>query len=266
MYRYALILEYDGSFFSGWQWQKDAPSVQTSLQTAIQSLTGEPITLYAAGRTDSGVHALGQVVHMDLSKSWSVDSLRRGINFYLKDIPIKILQAQEAPPLFHARFSALSRSYEYWILNRPSASALLEKRAWWIAAPLNQEAMIRGCALFQGHHDFSYFRHRDCQSASPFKTLEQFTLKSHHDYIVIYAKSRSFLHRQVRMMVGALVALGKEQWHCDHLSYLLAPERHTEPPRNRATTAPAHGLYLKQVDYGIPGFYTPSPVAFPHEM
>ncbi len=263
MYRYALILEYDGSFFSGWQWQKGAPSVQTSLEKAIGSLTGEKITMYAAGRTDSGVHALAQVAHMDLSRPWSLDSLRRGINFYLKDIPIKILQAHEMQAPFHARFSALSRSYEYWILNRPSASALLEKRAWWIAAPLNQEAMMQGCAVLQGHHDFSYFRHRDCQGHSPFKTLDQLTLESRHDYIIIYAKSRSFLHRQVRMMVGALVALGKEQWNCDHLSYLLNPHTHTQIPRNRATTAPAHGLYLKHVDYGIPGFYNPSPLAFP---
>ena len=250
MHRYALILEYDGSFFSGWQWQKDRISVQTTLEKALFSLTGEHTTLYAAGRTDSGVHALGQVIHVDLSQFWSLDSLRRGINFYLKDIPIKILQTYAVPLSFHARFSALSRSYEYWILNRPSSSALIEKRAWWIPVPLNQAAMKEGCTHLQGHHNFSYFRHRDCQSQSPWKTLDQLTLESVHDCLVIRAKSRSFLHRQVRIMVGALVALGREQWDSHHLLRLLNPMDQDPHPPHRATTAPAHGLYLKHVDYG----------------
>lgn len=264
MYRYAIILEYDGTFFSGWQWQKDAPSVQTTLETALFSLTGEKITLSAAGRTDSGVHALGQVAHMDLSRAWSLDSLRRGINFYLKDIPIKILQAYAAPAPFHARFSAISRSYEYWILNRPSASALMDRRAWWIAAPLNQQAMIQGCAHLQGHHNFSYFRHRDCQGSTPWKTLDVLFLESRQDCLIIHAKSRSFLHRQVRMMVGALVALGKEQWGCDYLLHLLHPEEHTSHPTHRATTAPAHGLYLKHVDYGDSGLCHHMSDSFPN--
>jgi tRNA pseudouridine38-40 synthase len=222
--RYALILEYDGSFFSGWQWQKDKPSVQTTLEQAIRSLVGEDIRLYAAGRTDSGVHALGQVAHMDLSRVWPLDALRRGLNFYLKDIPIKIIQVCQAPHPFHARFSALSRHYQYIILNRSSASALIEKRAWWVPVPLNRQAMIEGCAYLQGHHDFSYFRHRDCQSASPWKTVDSLTLEDGGDNtLVIRVTARSFLHRQVRIMVGALVALGRGQWGCDHLVRLLNP-------------------------------------------
>jgi tRNA pseudouridine38-40 synthase len=251
MHRYALILEYDGGFFSGWQWQKDAISVQTILQKAIFSLTGQEIILFAAGRTDSGVHALGQVVHMDLPQVWTLDSLRRGINFYLKDIPIKIISAHHAPQLFHARFSAKSRQYEYWILNRASPSALIEKRAWWIPVPLNMSIMQDGCRILQGHHDFSHFRHRDCQSASPWKTVDVLQLEQRGEILVIHAKARSFLHRQVRIMVGALVALGREQWDSHHLRALLSPsEQPGAPSIQRATTAPAHGLYLTHVDYG----------------
>jgi len=251
MHRYALILEYDGSFFSGWQWQRDAPSVQTTLEAAIHALTKEEVRLYAAGRTDSGVHALGQVVHLDLSRPWSLDSLRRGINFYLKDIPIKIVHAHVCPPSFHARFSAQFRQYEYMILNRSSASALIEKRAWWVPVPLDQRAMREGCAHLQGHHDFSYFRHRDCQSPSPWKTLDALTLENRGDVIVIHAKSKSFLHRQVRIMVGALVSLGKRQFDCDHLLRLRDPIAQDPSPPHRATTAPAHGLYLTHVGYDV---------------
>jgi tRNA pseudouridine38-40 synthase len=247
--RYALVLEYDGSSFSGWQWQKDAPSVQTTLERAIFSLTGQPVVLYAAGRTDSGVHATGQVVHMDLNKSWSLDSLRRGINFYLKDIPIKVLNACEMPPPFHARFSALSRHYEYIILNRPSSSALMETRSWWVPQPLNRWAMDQGCVLLQGHHDFSHFRHRDCQSPTPWKTLDSLTIESRGSCLIVHAKARSFLHRQVRIIVGALVALGREQWGLDHLSSLLHPLDGIRKKTHTSMTAPAHGLYLTQVDY-----------------
>lgn len=253
MHRYALILEYDGTFFSGWQWQREVPSVQTTLEDAIFSLTHQRVTLCAAGRTDAGVHALGQVAHLDLPRAWTLDALRRGINFYLKTIPIKVLRVQEVAAPFHARFSALSRSYEYKILNRPSDSALLEHRAWWIAPALDRDAMREGCTLLEGHHDFSYFRHRDCQSSTPWKTLDVLRMEEGGDMLTIYAKSRSFLHRQVRMMVGALVALGKGQWDSAHLLRLLNPVEGDLLPPHRATTAPAHGLYLTHVDYGEGG-------------
>jgi tRNA pseudouridine38-40 synthase len=244
-YRYRFILEYDGSAFVGWQWQKDLPSVQEALQNACFRLTQERPTFHGAGRTDRGVHALGQVAHADFSRFWSLDSLRRGLNFYLHALPLRVLSVASVPDTFDARFSALAREYSYVILNRPSESAFRALRSWWIPQPLDVSAMQETALLLQGTHDFSKFRHKDCQALSPIKTLTQLSIATDQDLILIVAKAPSFLHRQVRRIVGALVQVAKHKWTAKDIKRLL------EDPHgpDSVPTAPSHGLYLKYVTY-----------------
>ncbi len=244
-HRYWFTLEYDGGFFSGWQWQYGAPSVQETFQQALFSLTQETGVCHAAGRTDKGVHACGQSVHFDLRRPWCEDTLRKGLNFYLKDKAISILSVRAVPPSFHARFSAQYRSYTYQILNRSSSSALYGQRAWWIHRPLDVQQMNDAASLLQGTHDFSSFRHRDCQSASPIKTLDQLRVEAQGEGVFIHAQAKSFLHRQVRMMVGALVYVGLGKWTPAYLERVL----HGKKTLVGAMTAPAHGLYLRHVGY-----------------
>lgn len=245
MYRYALVIEYDGSFFAGWQRQDQVPSVQECVEKALGCLTQDHVPIYGAGRTDAGVHALGQVAHCDLSRFWPLYKLRQGINFYLRDKGVVISQVCQVDNGFHARFSAKERIYQYVIINRPSPPLFLSKTAWWIAKPLCVQSMHRACTLFCGTHDFSRFRHRDCQSASPVKTLDDIRIHASGAQLTIHVRAQSFLHRQVRMLVGALVQVGKKKWSVDMVrSFLDDPKNPVKSP-----AAPARGLCLMLVCY-----------------
>ena len=245
MPRYRLVLEYDGGPFVGWQRQDNGPSVQAALERAIHAFCGETVTAVAAGRTDAGVHALGQVCHLDLARARPPDTLRDALNAHLRPDPVAVLAAAEAPAGFHARFSATRRRYLYRIVNRRSPLALDRGRAWAVARALDAEAMGVAAALLVGHHDFSSFRAAECQAASPVKTLAALTVARRGEAIDIEAEARSFLHHQVRIMVGTLELVGAGKWRADDVAAVLAA-------RDRAAagpTAPAHGLYLVGVDY-----------------
>jgi len=246
LYRYRFVIEYDGGSFSGWQSQTEGiRTIQEILQKAAFSLTKEEIIFWCAGRTDRGVHALGQVAHADFSKEISVDSLRRGINFYLKKYPIVVLDVCAVPGDFHARFSAISRHYSYLLLNRSSPAVLYKGRAWWICRPLSVVWMSKAALLLEGNHDFSNFRCAYCQAPSAVKTLDSLQITQHGEIIEIQVRARSFLHRQVRMMVGALVLVGLGRLHSEDVETLLRVRI-----KNRAIpTAPACGLYLVRVLY-----------------
>jgi tRNA pseudouridine38-40 synthase len=245
-YRYKCIIEYDGSFFSGWQYQEKLPSVQGVLAQAAYNLTQQKVIFHGAGRTDRGVHARGQVAHVDFVHKWPEETLCKGINFYLKEKSVRVLSAQAVPPSFDARFSAKSRRYVYIILNRPVSSVLDSKRCWWVYKHIDVEKMHKAALYFQGKHDFAHFRHQHCQSASSVKTLDILKILRTDSYIIITAQARSFLHRQVRMMVGALVCVGTGRWVYDDIK-----DRLNLCPVNTpaAMTAPACGLFLDYVSY-----------------
>ena len=245
MHRYKLTLEYDGTCFCGFQRQKDLPTVQLTLEKAVRSLTFETVTIEGAGRTDTGVHALGQVVHFDLPKLWDPYRLREGLNFYLQDTGVYLTDVEEVSFSFHARFSALLRTYEYVILNRPTPSVFAPKRAWYVRVPLDVGAMQEGASQFIGHHDFSAFRSINCQATSPFRTLSFFRIFSEGHKIYARIQSRSFLHNQVRIMVGTLKKIGEGRRAPSHVSALLATGDKTQA----GPTAPPYGLYLVNISY-----------------
>lgn len=243
MYRYKLTIEYEGGAFSGWQRQQGRPTVQQTLEEAISLLTHECVTFFGAGRTDRGVHARSQVAHMDLSRCWPSDKIRRGLNFYLKKRAVVVIEVQEVDSSFDARFSAKYRRYLYRIMNRPSPCVLEKGRAWWVCPHLDIKAMQIAADLLVGHHDFSNFRAKDCQSSTPFKTLDVLTVTRQQEVIEICAQSRSFLHNQVRSMVGALKYIGEGRWSMEDLHRTLSSEKY------RPLTAPPEGLYLTKVGY-----------------
>jgi tRNA pseudouridine38-40 synthase len=243
--RYRLTIEYDGTPFCGWQRQAGLLSVQQALEEAIARFSGETVTTQAAGRTDAGVHALAQVVHFDLEKNWEAFRIGEALNFHLKPHPVAVLGAEETDPEFSARFSAKARSYEYRILNRRPRPALEEHRVWHVPVPLDAEPMHAAAQLILGEHDFSTFRAADCQAKSPVKTLDRLTVSRAADGIVVTAKARSFLHHQVRSMVGSLKLVGEGKW-------TPAEFRAALDARDRARCgpmAPPQGLYLTAVDY-----------------
>jgi len=243
--RYKLILEYDGSPFEGWQAQASGRSVQDRLEAALQRLTGERPRARAAGRTDAGVHASQQVAHVDLAKTWRADTLRDALNAHLRPQPISVLAAEEASEGFDARLSAVKRHYRYRILNRRAPPALEAGRVWHVPRPLVAEIMHEGAQLLVGRHDFTTFRAADCQARSPVKTLDRLDVMRHADEIVIHASARSFLHHQVRSMVGTLERAGCGRWTlADIRSALEACDRSRCGPM-----APACGLCLIAVDY-----------------
>jgi len=246
MPRYRITLEYDGQPYCGWQAQANGPSVQTAVEAALARLTGENARLYGAGRTDAGVHATAQVAHFDLSKPWDPKALRDGLNALLRPAPVTVLEAAETPPDFHARFSATGRRYLYRIVNRHVPLALERDRAWWVRRPLDATAMHAAAQRLVGHHDFTTFRSVDCQSASPVKTLDRLAVTRHDDEIHVTAAARSFLHNQVRSLVGSLKLVGQEKWSADDLGRALA----ARDRRACGPVAPPHGLYLVSVDYG----------------
>jgi tRNA pseudouridine38-40 synthase len=245
MPRYRLTIEYDGRPYRGYQAQADLPSVQASIERAVKGFCGQDLRLQAAGRTDTGVHATGQVIHMDLDKDWPVEVVRDALNAHLVPEPISILDAQVAVGDWHARFSAKERRYLYRILNRKSPPALDQGRVWHVKKPLDAEAMHAAAQRLVGHHDFTTFRDMQCQAKSPLKTLDLAAVRREGDYVLLDFASRSFLHRQVRSMTGTLVEVGAGRWTGEDVTAALeARDRKACGP-----VAPAEGLYLTGVSY-----------------
>jgi len=245
MPRYRLTIEYDGTPFVGWQVQPDGLSIQGALQSAIRKLTGEAAGIRGAGRTDAGVHARGQVAHVDLEREWLPDKLRDGLNFYLKPQPVVVLAAANAPADFDARFSATARHYLYRILARRAPPALERHRVWWIPRAIDADAMRTAATVLIGRHDFTTFRAVQCQAKSPVRTLDRLEVTRHGDEIRIRASARSFLHNQVRSIVGSLKLVGDGKWTADDLGAALEARDRTAC----GPVAPAAGLYLMAVDY-----------------
>ena len=245
MPRYKLLIEYDGTPFVGWQLQDRGLSVQGLLMDAAQAFCGERVKVQGAGRTDAGVHALGQVAHVDLAKDWESDTVRDALTAHLRPHPIAVLAAEPVPDGFDARFSARQRHYRYRIVNRRPDLALERGRAWRVPHRLDAAAMTAAAQNLVGRHDFTTFRHIDCQAKSPVKTLDRLDVERFADEVRITAAARSFLHSQVRSMVGALVLVGGGRWTADDLAA-------ARDARNRAACAPVappEGLYLVKVDY-----------------
>ncbi|MDJ0609310.1 MAG: tRNA pseudouridine(38-40) synthase TruA [Kiloniellales bacterium] len=248
MARWKLTIEYDGTDYVGWQRQDNGPSIQGTLERAVAGFCGETVNVIGAGRTDSGVHAFGQVAHLDLERETTPKTLRDALNHHLKPHPIAVLSAEPAAPGFHARFSAVSRGYLYRIVNRRAPLALDRNRAWFVPVPLDAEAMHAAAQVLVGHHDFSSFRAADCQADSPVKTLDLLNVVRVGRDVRIEAKARSFLHRQVRNMVGSLKLVGAGKWReADLRDALEARDRRAAGP-----AAPACGLYLTAVGYDEP--------------
>ena len=245
MPRYKLTIEYDGAPFLGWQIQDQGPSVQAALIAAVEAFCGERVKVRGAGRTDTGVHALGQVAHIDLGKDWPSDTVRDALTAQLRPLPIAVLAAEKVPDSFDARFSARARHYLYRIVNRRADLALERGRAWRLPRPLDAAAMAAAAQRLIGRHDFTTFRHVDCQAKSPVKTLDRLDVTRAGEEIRIDAVARSFLHSQVRSMVGALVFVGEGRWSTDD----LAAARDARDRSACAPVAPPEGLYLVRVDY-----------------
>jgi tRNA pseudouridine38-40 synthase len=246
MPRYRFLIEYDGTPFHGWQRQRHGhPSIQGAIEDAIERLTGDHPVVIGAGRTDSGVHALGQVAHADLERSWTGARLRDALNAHLRPFPVTILAASEAEPSFHARFSATGRHYVYRIVNRRPPLALEHDRAWQVMRPLDAAVMAKAAQCLVGNHDFTTFRSSECQAASAVKTLDSLAVARHGEVIEIAAHARSFLHNQVRSMVGSLKLVGEGKWsENDLVAALAAQDRAACGP-----VAPPGGLYLAAVSY-----------------
>ncbi len=209
MTRWRLTIEYDGGPFMGWQRQDHGPSVQQTLEEALEQMTGETVTFTASGRTDAGVHALAMPAHVDLAKSLTPHRLREGLNALVRPQPVSVLDVAEVADDWHARFSCVGRRYLYRILSRRAPPALDRGRVWHVAVPLDVEAMQEGATMLVGRHDFTTFRSVHCQSDSPVKTLDRLEVSRSGDEILIEAAARSFLHHQVRSMVGCLALVGR---------------------------------------------------------
>lgn len=245
MIRFKVTIEYDGGAFVGWQRQDNGASVQQAIEEAVHRFCGETVDTFAAGRTDAGVHALGQVVHFDLARERTPETVRDAVNFHLKPLPIAVLKAEVAPQDFHARFSAKARAYRYRIVNRRAPLAVDRGRAWLVSAPLDAAAMHDAAQRLVGHHDFTSFRASLCQAASAMKTLDVLDIVRSGEDIIATARARSFLHHQVRNMVGTLKLVGEGKWTADDVSKALrAADRAAA-----GVTAPAEGLYLVEVCY-----------------
>ena len=248
MPRYKLIIEYDGQPYHGFQAQGELPSVQASLERAVKGFSGETLRVHTAGRTDTGVHATGQVIHLDLEKAWKPEVVRNALNAHLVPEPISVLEASVAPEGWHARFSATERRYLYRILNRASPPALDQGRVWHVKKPLDAQAMHEAAQALVGHHDFTTFRDLACQAKSPMKTLDVARVRREGEEVVLEFASRSFLHRQVRSMAGTLAEVGVGRWSAADVNAALeAKDRKACGP-----VAPAEGLYLVGVGYGPP--------------
>ena len=245
MPRYKLVIEYDGAPFVGWQVQDNGLSVQGVLTAAIAAFSGETVAVQGAGRTDAGVHATGQVAHVDLAKAWDTDTVRDAVNAHLRPHPVAVLSAEAVAADFDARFSAMKRHYVYRIVNRRADLALQRLRAWRIGRPLDADAMQAAAQRLVGRHDFTTFRAAECQAKSPIKTLDRLDVGHESEEIRIHASARSFLHTQVRSMVGCLVLVGDTKWSARDLADALAARDRTRCGQ----VAPPRGLYLVRVDY-----------------
>lgn len=245
MPRYRLTIEYDGGPYRGFQAQGDLPSVQGSIETAILGFTGETLRIHAAGRTDTGVHATGQVIHVDLQKDWAPQVVVNALNAHLVPEPIAVLDAVVVGEDWHARFSAKERRYQYRILNRLAPPAIDQGKVWHVKKPLDAEAMHEAAQALVGHHDFTTFRDMQCQAKSPMKTLDVAAVRREGQTVLLEFASRSFLHRQVRSMAGSLVEVGVGRWtKADLAAALEAKDRRACGP-----VAPADGLYFTGVSY-----------------
>lgn len=245
MTRYKIVIEYDGHDFCGWQRQQDALSIQEVLEEALFKFSHEKIELQGSGRTDAGVHAYGQVAHFDIEKETTAFRIKEALNALVRPYPIGILDCQEVSEDFNARFSAKKRFYVYKILNRRTPAVLDRNRVWHVLQPLDVEKMKEAALLMLGKHDFSTFRASECQAKSPIKTLDGFDIEKHEDMIYCYVSARSFLHHQVRNMVGTLALVGQGKWTiADFKKAFEACDRTKGGP-----TAPPDGLYLKEILY-----------------
>lgn len=245
MPRYKLTIEYDGSPFVGWQAQTNGASVQQVLEAGLKGFCGQDLKVYGAGRTDAGVHALGQVAHVDFENPVAPDTLRDAVNAHMRPHPVAIIEAEEVPDSFEARFSAVKRHYMYRIVNRRAPLTLDRGQAWLVHKPLDAEAMHAAAQALVGRHDFTTFRSVQCQAKSPVKTVDEITVSRYADEIEIVCRARSFLHNQVRSFVGTLKMVGDGSWPAQKVAKALAAQ-------DRAAcgpVAPPDGLYLLQVDY-----------------
>ena len=245
MTRYKLTLEYDGSGFVGWQRQENGFSVQQAVEEAVEKFCGERVTLFGAGRTDAGVHALGQVAHLDIEKETDAETVREALNHHLRPAPAAVLAAEPVADDFDARFSARSRAYLYRIVNRGPRLVLDGGRAWHVLAPLDETAMHEAAQCLVGNHDFTSFRSVHCQAKSPVKTLDALEVRREGEEIRITARARSFLHNQVRIFAGTLKLVGEGKWSKDDVAEALAARDRTRG----GPTAPPEGLYLVEVTY-----------------
>ncbi len=245
MSRFKLIIEYDGAPFVGWQWQDHALSVQGALTHAIKAFCGEDIVVHGAGRTDAGVHALGQVAHVDLARDWRTDVVRDAVNARLRPHPVAVLSVDKAADDFDARFSAVKRHYLYRIVNRRPDLALDRGHAWRVPRRLDADAMHAAAQQLLGRHDFTTFRAAECQAKSPVKTLDRLDVMRAGDEVSIRASARSFLHHQVRSIVGSLAQVGDAKWRVEDMAAALA----ARDRKQCGPVAPPDGLYLVAVDY-----------------
>jgi len=243
--RYKLIVEYDGAPYAGFQRQDGLATVQGVLEQAVHSFCGETITLRAAGRTDTGVHATGQVVHIDLEKAWDTDTVRDAMNAHLRHERVAVLSVDEVGPDFDARFSATKRHYRYIILNRRPQPVLERGQVWGVPKQLDEEQMQAAADRLIGHHDFTTFRSAQCQANSPMRTLDVLTVRRQGEHVMIEAVARSFLHNQVRSLVGALKLAGEGKLSADDVQAMLEARDRTAC----APVAPPDGLVLTRVDY-----------------
>ena len=242
--RFAITIEYDGRPFQGWQRQDHGPSVQGAIEAALARFTGETVTVQAAGRTDAGVHATGQVAHFDLEKPITPFRLMEALNFHLKPDPVAILDCREAPG-FHARFDCIGRRYRYRIINRRAPLTMDAGLAWRVPAPLDEAAMHAAAQILVGRHDFTTFRSAQCQANSPMRTLDRLDVRRDGEVVIVEAAARSFLHHQVRSMVGCLKLVGEGKWTAGDLAAALAA-------RDRAAlgiNAPPDGLVFTGAIY-----------------
>lgn len=245
MPRYKLVVEYDGTPFTGWQIQANGLSVQQVVEEAIARFSGERVRIHCAGRTDSGVHATHQVVHVDLTKDWPAETVRNATNAHMKSLPVAVLTAHPVAESFNARLSAVKRHYVYRILNRRAPAALELNRVWHVPWPLDADMMHEAARSLLGRHDFTTFRASECQANSPIRTLDRLDVERDGEDIRIYASARSFLHHQVRSMVGTLERVGSGRWQVNQVREALEARDRTRC----GPMAPSAGLYLIGVDY-----------------
>jgi tRNA pseudouridine38-40 synthase len=246
MPRYRMTIEYDGRPYCGFQAQAGLPTVQASLERAVTAFCGETVRVHCAGRTDSGVHATGQVAHVDLERDWPAETVRNALNAHLAPEPVVVLDAQLAVGDWHARFSATGRRYVYRILNRASPPALEQGKVWWVKKPLDAAAMHAAAQGLLGHHDFTTFRDLACQANSPMRTLDRADVRREGELLILDFAAQSFLHRQVRSMTGSIAEVGFGRWTADDLKAALA----AKDRKACGPVAPAEGLYLTGVEYG----------------